>query len=234
MRDRLQKITHVFFDVDGTLIDDEASGGSVWERIHALAGIGDETRSKRLALHQGGKLSYAEWISLDIRDWQRAGLTKSQILETMGKVVLHPGALETLVALKSRGYTLGVISSSIDVGILSVVPQNIFDELSINRLFFNEDESIQGWDTSACELFRKGERLLAISKALGVPIEQFAFIGNDFNDREAAEVAGVSFSVHSQSAELDKLVDHAQQGKDLRFLLDFLEKAGNKLPLDTY
>lgn len=224
MRDRLQKITHVFFDVDGTLIDDEASGGSVWKRIHALAGIGDDIRNERLALHQDGLLSYTEWMSLDIGDWQQAGLTKSQILETMGEVILHPGALETLKILKSNGYRLGLISSSIDVGILSVVPKEIFDELSINKLFFNEDGSIQGWDTSACELSGKGERLLAISKALGVPVEQFAFIGNDFNDKEAAQVAGVSFSVNSQSVELDALVDHAQQGKDLRFILDFLEK----------
>lgn len=219
VRDKLKDVSFVFFDVDGTLIDDNRSKGTVWGMIHALANVSDETRKEREASHRRGDITYEEWMSLDIADWKRAGLTKNQILDAFSSLHLSKGAEDTVLELHTRGYHLGLVSSSIDVGILSMLDEDLFQEFCINRLFFNKDDRISGWDTSACRLEEKGERLKKIASDRGSLAKEFAFVGNDFNDVGAARYAGVSFAFNSACGELNRVATFVDSTGDMRTIL---------------
>ncbi len=211
----------IYFDVDGTLIDDSNSGGSVWKKIHQLAGVTEETREERYQLYKAKQLSYEEWMQLDISSWQNAGITKKQISLIISELRLYDGVKDTISRLYNEGYKLGIISSSIDIGIFSLLDPNLFTEKAINKLFFDEEGRIASWDTSACRLEEKGEILKYLAKSQGLTSDQVAFIGNDFNDIGAANFAGLSFSFSSVSPELDSLVNFTDRTGDMRNILKF-------------
>lgn len=219
LRRRQENIRHVYFDVDGTLINDTASGGSVWAKIHSIAGIGSDVREARCTEHRKGDLSYDQWMSQDIGDWQRAGVTIEQIRDVIRSLQLVEGARETIETLRQRGYSIGIISSSIDLGILSLLPEALFDELSINRIIFNDLGLISGWSTSACRLAEKGERLKSIARERNVEVSSIAFVGNDYNDVGAAKVAGLSIAVNCIDDELKSTASVVCTSTDLTRIL---------------
>jgi len=62
----------VAFDVDGTLVH-HPEDKTVWEVLNRRFTGSDDQNEQRWALYRSGKLSYAEWVALDIGAWQAAG-----------------------------------------------------------------------------------------------------------------------------------------------------------------
>jgi phosphoserine phosphatase len=107
----------------------------------------------------------------------------------------------------------------LDIGIGSLLDLALFDELSINRLLFDEEGKLTSWDTSACRLTEKGARIKQIAETLHISPKQVAFVGNDFNDVTAAGIAGVTFAFNCQNEELLKAANWVEQTGDMRNLL---------------
>ena len=55
----------VAFDVDGTLVE-HPEEKTVWEVLNARFVGGDDLNRERYADYRAGRLSYAEWVSLDV------------------------------------------------------------------------------------------------------------------------------------------------------------------------
>lgn len=215
------RVRYVFFDVDGTLVEESGPHGGVWAKIHALAGRDEQLREERQRKHLAGELSYDQWMAMDIEDWRRAGVNRDMILQEMMSLRVTTGAKETVETLHRRGYTLGLVSSSIDIGIASLLDISLFEELSINRLFFDESGAISGWDAGSCRLMDKADWLRDFAEARGIVPQEIAYVGNDFNDIRAAGFAGVSFAVNCSNQDLMRSVTWVEKAGDMKNLLQF-------------
>jgi len=71
----------VAFDVDGTLVH-HAEDKTVWEVLNARFTGSDDQNAVRWRLYEEGKLSYAEWVALDIASWRAAGATRQEIVRS--------------------------------------------------------------------------------------------------------------------------------------------------------
>ena len=88
----------VAFDVDGTLVE-HPEEKTVWEVLNARFLGADDLNRERYAAYKAGRLSYAEWVTLDVGGWRDAGATRGSMLESLGPLRLVDGARESLVAL---------------------------------------------------------------------------------------------------------------------------------------
>ena len=52
--------------------------------------------------------------------------------------------------------------------------------------------------------------------------DEIVFVGDNFNDISAVEIAGLAISFNSKSEELDRLADVVISEKDLRAVLQYL------------
>ena len=59
--------------------------------------------------------------------------------------------------------------------------------------------------------------------------DECAFVGDNFNDVEAAAAAGFSIAFNSKSENLDEVADVKLPGKDLRKMLEFFPDRGQAL-----
>jgi HAD superfamily phosphoserine phosphatase-like hydrolase len=213
----------VAFDIDGTLVL-SSEGRTVWEvlnrRFLGTAGF----NKQRYALYKQGKLSYSDWVALDINGWRDAGATKEAIIAAFAPLTLTTGARDTLTKLKHEGVKLFAISGTLDIMFDTLYPDHPFEEVYANRMEFDERGNITGWRATPFDMEGKAEALRAISARAGVPLERCAFIGDSTNDLWIARQAGFAIAFNSNSTELDELADAVVQSTDLRDILPYLVK----------
>jgi len=213
-------IRFICFDLDGTLLDDGDGSDSVWSQIHRAAGTPDEVNERRFDLFIKGELSYEKWVDLDIGEWQEKGLTRDDILSSVRQMRLMPKARETVEELATRGYRMAVISGSLDVGLEALFPDHPFDPVFVNRVFFDERGLISHWEATTFDMREKSAGLRALAAREEVPLEQCAFVGDNFNDIEVAKAAGFSVAFNSKSERLDSVADVVIPEPDLSLLLE--------------
>jgi phosphoserine phosphatase len=217
----LKRFDLVAFDVDGTLVV-HPEGKTVWEVLNRAFTGGDDQNAARLKLYLSGKLSYSEWVALDVSSWQEHGATKSQVLDAIGSLSLVPGARETMAELKARGVRLAVISGTIDFLLDTLFPDHPFDEVYTNHVHFGPDGTITGWTATPFDMEGKGVALRAIAAREGIALARCAFIGDSANDLSAARIAGLTVAFHPKSAELERAAGAVVRSDDLRAILPFL------------
>jgi HAD superfamily phosphoserine phosphatase-like hydrolase len=212
----------VAFDVDGTLVHGP-NGFTVWEVLNQhFTGV-PEVNRERYALYLAGKLSYAEWVALDISGWQQAGATREQIVAAFAPLSLVPGAHETLRALKARGVRLVVISGTLDLMLRTVLPDpDLFDEVYANHIGFGADGRISHWTATPFDMAGKAQALRAVAVREGVPLSRCAFVGDSGNDVWVARAAGYTVAFNPKSEELVQVADSVVEGNDLCAVLPYL------------
>ena len=210
----------ICFDVDGTLLDDGDGSINIWNQIHQRAGTPQEENDRRFEQFMSGGMTYAEWVDIDIRGWQEQGIARDVFESVVSEMSLMPGARECAFELADRGYGLGVISGSLNIGIESLFPDHPFDPVYINGIFFGEDGLVSRWEATPFDLQDKPTGLRLLAEEKGVGVEECAFIGDNFNDVDAAAAAGFSIAFNSKSEALDAVADVIIREKDLRQVLE--------------
>jgi phosphoserine phosphatase len=211
----------VAFDVDGTLVhhpDDK----TVWEVFNKKFTGSDDQNDARWALYREGKLSYAEWVALDVSSWQSAGATREILLDSLDGLTLVAGARETLNELKGRGMRLAVISGTLDFLLDALFPDHPFDEVYTNRLVFEPSGEISHWHATPFDMEGKGTALRSIALREEIPLARCAFVGDHANDLAAARLAGFSVAFNPKSAELERAASAVVRSTDLRDILPHL------------
>jgi phosphoserine phosphatase len=216
----------ICFDVDGTLLDDGDGTINIWQQIHRSAGVPEELNEQRFEMFMAGEITYNEWMDMDVGDWQREGIKKGHLISVAKKMSLMPGTRETVNELLNRGYRLAIISGSIDFGIETLYPDHPFDPVLVNRVYFNDDGSISDWEATPFDLQEKQAGLQLVCEMHEVTRDECAFVGDNFNDVEAAAAAGFSIAFNSKSENLDAVADVKLPGKDLRQMLEFFPDRG--------
>ncbi len=212
----------VAFDVDGTLVH-HPEEKTVWEVLNERFTGSHEQNRRRFADYKSGRLSYAEWVALDVTSWKEAGAKRADLVEALEPLRLVDGARETLGALKERGIRLAVISGTLDLLLETLFPDHPFDEVYSNRIWFDADGGIAGWQATPFDMEGKGVALRAIAVREDVPLSRCAFVGDHSNDLSAARVAGFTVAFNPKSPELEALAGAVVRSSDLRSILPSLE-----------
>jgi phosphoserine phosphatase len=211
----------VVFDVDGTLV--QGPGGlNVWQLLNRRFTGGSEINKQRYAQYKQGKLSYADWVELDVSGWRDAGATRKEVIAALEPLELIGGTRETLDRIKSRGIRLAAISGTIDVMLETIYPDHPFDEVYANHIGFAKDGSIEHWRATPFDMQGKAKALRAIALREGIPLSRCAFVGDSDNDVWIAREAGFSVAFNPQSEELVRIADAVVRSSDLRDILPHL------------
>jgi phosphoserine phosphatase len=211
----------VCFDVDGTLID-HPDGKVVWQLLNRRFVGEDRVNELRLKRYLDGEITYEEWVALDVGDWRRAGATRNQIIEALEDMTLVPGARETTRALKAEGCRLAVISGTLDICLDLLFPDHPFDEVFTNRVTFDGEGRLCGWEATPFDMEGKAEALREIRRREGIPRERCSFVGDHLNDVAAAREAGFSIAFNPKSPRLEEVASVVVHDTDLRAVLPHL------------
>jgi phosphoserine phosphatase len=211
----------VAFDVDGTLVH-HPEDKTVWEVLNHRFTGSDDQNALRWDLYNRGKLSYAEWVALDIASWRDAGATRESMTGSFGALSLVEGARETLGELKTHGARLAVISGTLDLLLDVLFPDHPFDEVYTNRVAFDDDGRISHWHATPFDMDGKGVALRSIALRENIPLSRCAFVGDHANDVAAARLAGCSIAFNPKSAELAKAASAVVHSRNLRDILPHL------------
>jgi len=211
----------VAFDVDGTLVH-HPEDKTVWEVLNHRFTGSDDQNALRWELYTRGKISYAEWVALDIASWQKAGATRESITGSLGELTLVEGARETLGELKSGGARLAVISGTLDLLLDALFPDHPFDEVYTNKIVFDDEGRISHWHATPFDMDGKGIALRSIALREDIPLARCAFVGDHANDLAAARIAGFSIAFNPKSAELAAAASAVVSSRDLRDILPHL------------
>ncbi len=213
----------VCFDIDGTLVRDW-QGNSYWGTLHRfLEGeVGVRKNQERLRAFKEGRLSYHEWVEADLRDFQEAGFTRADFERAAQLHKPFPGARELLATLRERGVRVGIISGSITIMPETHFP-NLYDDLFANRVFFDTEGRITGWEATVYDNGSKHKALLAICAQEGIDPAHTIFVGNGENDLDILREAGVGVAFRPESRVVAAAADLSIG--ELREVLDIISRA---------
>ena len=211
----------VAFDVDGTLVQ-APNDWTVWEVLNDKFTGTAELNKERYALYRSGKLSYADWVALDISGWREAGARRDDLIAAFGVLRLIPGVRETLSALKARGVRLFAISGTLDLMLATLYPDHPFEEVYANHIGFDTEGRIAHWRATPFDMDGKAQALRAIAMREGIALSRCAYVGDSSNDVSVARVAGQTIAFNPRSRELERLAGIVVRSDDFRDLLPYL------------
>lgn len=211
----------VAFDVDGTLVR-EPDGLTVWEVLNREFIGSTEINRRRYEDFKAGRLSYSDWVTLDVEGWKDAGATRADLVAAFSTLELVPGTREALASLKRRGTRLIVISGTLDLMLHTLLPDHPFDEIHANHIGFDEEGGISHWRATPFDMQGKEKLLRAIALREGIPLQRCGFVGDSSNDLWIARAAGLSVAFNPRCEELERVADFVVRSDDLRDLLPHL------------
>lgn len=209
----------VAFDVDGTLVN-SPNDRTVWEILNErFTGTAEHNR-QRFAEYKAGRLSYAEWVALDVRGWQNAGATRAQLIEAFSVLKPIGHAQQALDSLKEAGCRLIVISGTLDLMLSTLLPEAPFDEIHANHIGFDDNERISHWKATPFDMDGKAALLRAVAIRHGIRLERCAYVGDSSNDLWVAQTAGFSIALNPKCDELIECSSITLRGDDLRLIVE--------------
>jgi HAD superfamily phosphoserine phosphatase-like hydrolase len=216
-----RRVDLVCFDVDGTLVK-HPENKVIWQVLNQRFLGDDSVNIQRFQAYRSGEITYAQWVDLDVGEWQKLGVTRDQVVDAIGELRLVEGARETLDVLQERGYKLAVISGTLDIGLDTLFPDHPFDDVFCNRIEFGDDGFISGWQATPYDMEGKARALRMIADREELPLERCAFVGDHHNDLDAARAAGLAIAFDPKSPELIEAADAVVRSHDLQDILPFL------------
>ncbi|MBK8482683.1 MAG: HAD family phosphatase [Proteobacteria bacterium] len=211
----------VAFDVDGTLVA-SGKGQVVWEIFNEhFCGDRASNAMRGLAFEER-HITYAEWVGLDVSDWMLAGATRAQMERLiLERLVLTPGAAETVRRLRAHGLRLAVISGTLDLTLELLFPGHPFEVVYTNQLYFDAAGRVDDWRATHFDNAGKAQALRQIARQMAVPLERTVFVGDHLNDLEVMRAAGLAIAFEPKHPSVSAIADaevHGDLGGVLRLL----------------
>ncbi len=217
-----RKFDLICFDVDGTLVR-HPSGLVIWEVLNLKYGGSKDINRFRYQMYCEGRLSYERWVELDVSSWIEEGATEKGIIDAVREFSLFDGARETVHELKRRGFTLGVISGTLNVVLDTLFPDHPFDEVYTNKIFFDQSGKLTRWEATRFDSHGKPEALEDMAYRHCVPLSRTAFVGDGENDVPLLGVAGYFVAFRPRSRELIEGADMVLRDDELPKLLEIFK-----------
>ena len=134
------------------------------------------------------------------------------------------GAMETLKELKRRGFKLAVISGSLNIILEKFIPDynDFFDDVFLNRIYFDENGWISGVEATEFDMEAKALAMKKIAEREKISLKECVFIGDYLNDMKIMQEAGLGIAFNCNYEELKKVADIVIDKKDLREVLKYV------------
>jgi HAD superfamily phosphoserine phosphatase-like hydrolase len=217
-----QDVELVAFDVDGTLVEHQG-GLVIWQVLNRRWGPGGMVDGQRWRDFQEGRLSYADWVRLDVEGWRDGGATREEVLATIRRELrLVDGAERVVHGLVARGYVVCVVSGTLDIVLETLFPDHPFSHVFCNRISFDAAGLISGWQATPYDMEGKAAALHQIASRTGIPVGRFAFVGDHLNDCSALSVVGCPVAYDPKHERTRSLARHVLAPGRLDGLLDLL------------
>jgi len=207
----------VIFDVDGTIVRYKVGYGSSWDAIFYAAGLKKE-QEKLLEYYLYKPEQYPTWFKELVK------LLKGVSVSKIKKIVLPPeyslGAKETCLKLKKMGYSVGILSSCVDL-----IGDYIKDDLNLDfcrcSKVFIENGYFTGEGEYLVHLWKKDEALRDLCLELGIKPSETAYVGDHVSDIPVFKIAGFAIAYRSKDSQIKKNVDTTIFDlKKIPFLID--------------
>ena len=210
----------VAFDVDGTLINSD-DGRVVWQLLNERYDP-ELGNAKRFKAYMRQEITYPQWVDLDVGTWVAADARRDDMARVITRHLhLVPGAEETIQTLARRGYRLAVISGTIDLTLELLLPEHPFEEVFTNKIWFDDDGSIAGWEATPFDMDGKADALISLARSMEIPLSRTVYVGDNFNDVQVMGAAGLAVAFEPKGPEVEQAADRVLTG-DLRGLLEIL------------
>lgn len=211
----------ICFDLDGTIVDKTTF---IWQTLHNYFQTDQHRRKDAMEQFHAKKITYDAWAQHDLQLFKERNVTRKEMLKAFAPLCLMPGALETLTNLKQRGFTLAVISGSLQIVLEHLLPnyKELFDVVLINHVYFDAAGKIERIVATPFDMEQKATGLKKIAAHEHIPLAQTIFVGDNYNDLHVAQLAGKSIAFNCQSQELRRIADVVIDEKDLRKILAFV------------
>lgn len=210
----------VCFDLDGTLVDDTVF---IWTTLHERFNTDPVRRDEAHRAALSGAMSYADWFHHDLKLLRERGANRRRIIEVVRDLRPMSGAKETLEELRRRGHSLAIISGSLGLVVDAFFSRSLFDHVLINEIFFHDDGRIAGGTPTEYDLDRKAEGLRHIAAKEGLSPSQCAFVGDNFNDLAAIELAGLGIAFNPKAEAIARAAKAVIWERDVRAILPYIE-----------
>jgi len=179
-------IKMVCFDLDKTLTTNS------WLNINQAMGMTAEEDQYLFDLYEAKKLSYVDWQKeLEKLYIGRGKATKESILKVINSGSYLPGAKEVVKYLIDKGYTVCLMSGSIDILVEKVAKELGIPYFSANNIFITDKNNYLtelkclGEDTEV-----KVKQLTEMSEKLNINLNEIACVGDGDNDEKIFELTG--------------------------------------------
>ncbi|MBW2734286.1 MAG: HAD family phosphatase [Deltaproteobacteria bacterium] len=204
----LKRYKLVAFDVDGTLVGNR-SQKVVWELFNRHFCDNEAINQTRLKAYLAQEITYARWVELDVSDWIAVGATRSEMERVIRQhLYLMPGAKETVERLRGAGYRLAVISGTLDLTLSLLFPEHPFEEVFTNRLCFDAQGRVSGWEATPFDMEGKADALVEIAARMKIDLDATVFVGDHINDTHVMRRAGLAIAFQPKRDEVREVADH--------------------------
>lgn len=178
----MKKYTHIFFDVDGTIMDSEKQ--AVQSFVQTLNQLGIPVPEKDKLTSVMGSSTKETIAKLGLDDPESAvDLWQKNALKAFANCKPFDNIIETVTALRERGYSIGIVSSRARI--------ELENDISFNRFLPLFDIAVYSSDTE--HIKPSPEPLLLAVKKAGIKPNFCVYVGDSRCDAESASAAGVDF-----------------------------------------
>lgn len=144
----MQKV--IFFDLDGTLTPQ-----TTWLLLNQRLGISAEEDHKLFQEYLENKFDYKEWMKALVERYKSKTLvTKNDLSTFADSIELRPEAQGMIDAVKTKGYSVAIISGALDIVVSTIAEKLGVDTwLAKTKAIFNENGEFVDMETTT-----EGER----------------------------------------------------------------------------
>lgn len=222
----------VFFDVDGTLVQElkekmlahtgyiepHEFEDSIWVTLHRYFKTTNEAREQYKEFHDG-ILSYKNWVEKNVALWEERGADREKMEKAFAEFTVQTtGAEETIRELKQAGIALAVLSGGLKQLVEHHYPSE-FSPVFANDILYDEKGAIVGSETTPYDFGGKLRGLREVCRIHGVQLSETVYVGDNINDFQAMEEVGLGIAFNSKSEALNKAADVVITKRDLREIL---------------
>ncbi len=181
----VKKYKLVAFDLDGTLLVEKSS----WGTLHEYFGTTSIAR-QAFALYRKGLIDYTEFMRRDISTWPKP-LHMSKISELLSKYNLRDGAEEVVESIHSRGIGTAIISAGINLLGYSIAKRLGIQHVYINELCIDENGFLTGQGIMKVDLMSKHLVLVELSESLGLSLSECIAVDDSIYNIKFLQTAGL-------------------------------------------
>jgi phosphoserine phosphatase len=176
----------VFFDLDGTLVEENSS----WRLLHRFLGT-DDLAAKALEKFSKGEISYEEFVKHDVGLWPK-GLPKTFFEQVFSKARIRHDARNLFKRLKDQGVLRVIVTSGLDVLAKRVCRELKADDCVSNEMIFNSENRFTGIVKVNVDPSRKAEVLTNMCEKYSILLSESAAVGDTVYDKSMFKVVNMS------------------------------------------